>query len=128
MTSYFVDFTDGADTNAGTSSGAPWKHCPGGSDATVTSGGVFTSATATFQTDGVTAGMDYVYIYHNKDSVTGTWVESTGLFAVASVDSETQLTLSGFAGRAWATAELPYIIIRPITYKAAVGWGAGVAV
>lgn len=29
MTSYFVDFSIGADSNAGTSAGAAWKHCPG---------------------------------------------------------------------------------------------------
>jgi hypothetical protein len=86
-----------------------------GSDGTITSGGVLSSASATFDTDNVVPG-DWVLIYHNKESVTGTWVESTGLFQIASVDSETQLTLTGFTGRAWVTAELPYFVIRPITY------------
>lgn len=33
---YYVDFDAGADSNAGTSTGAPWKHCPGDSNATGT--------------------------------------------------------------------------------------------
>jgi hypothetical protein len=96
-----------------------------GSNGTITAGGVFASSGAGFLTAGVTAGLDWLYVYHNKQAVTGTWVEACGLYAVASVDSETQLTLGSSPARAWATAELPYFVIRPITYKAAVGWGTG---
>lgn len=31
---YYVDYASGADTNAGTSASAPWKHCPGDTNAT----------------------------------------------------------------------------------------------
>ena len=167
MASWFVDNAAGNDANAGTSTSAPFRHCPGGSDFTgtctlqpgdfvyfkrgvtyaggqitcgqsgsvianhadgaITAAGVFTSATGGFIAAGVNAGTDWVYIYHNKESVTGTWVETTGLYAIASVDSATQLTLASSPARAWTTAELPYFIIRPITYKAAVGWGSGEA-
>lgn len=35
---FYVDFAGGDDTNAGTSTGAAWKHCPGDSAATDTAG------------------------------------------------------------------------------------------
>src|SRR5687767_5704986 len=31
---YFVDFATGSDTNNGTSTSTPWKHCPGDPNAT----------------------------------------------------------------------------------------------
>lgn len=31
---YYVDFENGSNSNTGTSSGAPWKHCPGDANAT----------------------------------------------------------------------------------------------
>lgn len=98
-----------------------------GSDATITVGGVLTSAGATFQTNGVTTAC-YVYIYHSKAAVTGTWVESTGFFSISSVDSETQLTLSDFDGIAYATDEMTYIVSLPITYTSIDSWGSGEAV
>jgi hypothetical protein len=36
MATYYIDFAAGVNTNAGTSAGAPWKHCPGDSNATGT--------------------------------------------------------------------------------------------
>lgn len=57
-TNYFVDYVSGADTNAGTSSGAAWKHCPGDPAATNT------AASATFSAgDNVffKGGVSYVF-------------------------------------------------------------------
>lgn len=97
-----------------------------GSTGSITAIGVLTDLNATFQTDNVAAG-DLVYIYHSKASVTGTWVESCGLFTVGSVESETQLTLSDFDGVAHSTAEMTYVISLPITYTSTAAWGSGPA-
>jgi hypothetical protein len=36
VATYFIDFATGSNSNAGTSTGAPWKHCPGDTNATGT--------------------------------------------------------------------------------------------
>lgn len=36
MATYYIDFAGGSNSNAGTSTGAPWKHCPGDANATGT--------------------------------------------------------------------------------------------
>jgi len=51
-----------------------------------TSGNTITQSGATFQTWGITAGRDYIYL------VSGTGI-TTGVYGITSVDSETQLTL-----------------------------------
>jgi len=97
-----------------------------GSTGAITAPGVLTDTNETFETDSVAVG-DQVYIYHSKTSVTATWVESVGLFTVGSIDSETQITLSDFDGVAHATAEMTYVISRPITYTST-SWGTGAAI
>ena len=57
-----------------------------GSTATTSAANVFTQSGATFQTWGVTAGTHYIRV------VSGTGV-TAGIYGIASVDSETQLTL-----------------------------------
>ena len=97
------------------------------SQAVISFAGVLTDPNATFQTTGVAAGM-YIYIYNNVMSQTNTSVESTGLWQIASVDSQTQLTLSGFNGKAYslnANGGLTYGIVNPITYKSISTWGSG---
>jgi len=98
-----------------------------GGTGSITALGVLTDAGASFQTANVQPGQQ-VYIYHFKLSVFGTWVESCGLFTVASVGSQTQLTLSDFNGVAHATAEMTYVISNPITYKSLSSWGTGDAI
>lgn len=56
-----------------------------GATATTTAGNHLVQSGATFQTSGVTAGRDYVYI------VSGTGV-TTGIYGILTVDSETQIT------------------------------------
>jgi hypothetical protein len=98
-----------------------------GGTGAITTGGVLTDSAATFTTKGIASG-DYVYIYHSKQSTQNTWVESVGVFRIASIDSQTQLTLTGFDGSAHQTAEMTYRITRPVTYKSIDGWGTGDAV
>ncbi len=163
--SYYVDYQSGNDSNAGTLTSSPWKHCPGDSDAsymaagttlvagdivyfkkgvtyigqiltnsngsevnfgtngTITAGGVFTSSGQNFLTT-VTAG-NWIYIYNASN--TGAYNNSVGFFQVASIDSNTQLTLTGYTGETYATAELPYRIWKPITYTST-SWGTGDAI
>jgi hypothetical protein len=95
-----------------------------GSNANVTAGGIFTSSGQNFQTT-VQAG-DIVYIYHN--STTGAWINSVGFWPVSSVDSNTQLTLSGFTKSAYSGGDMTYRIFRPITYTSTASWGSGPAI
>jgi len=95
-----------------------------GSNAAVTAGGIFTSAGQNFLTT-VQAG-DLVYIYNGSN--TGEWVYSVGLFAVASVDSHTQLTLSNFDKISHPIPEMTYRIWKPITYTSTDTWGTGDAI
>ena len=44
MAEYYVDYVGGADSNNGTATGTPWKHCPGDSNATGTPGGTTLAA------------------------------------------------------------------------------------
>ncbi len=101
-------------------------HITSGSTAKITSVGVITDTNATFLTDGVTTS-HYIYIYHSKPSIYNTWVESSGLFRISSIDSETQITLSDFDGKAHSTAEMTYAITNPITFKSDDSWGTGYA-
>jgi hypothetical protein len=73
---------------------------------------------------GVTAG-NWVYIYHSKNNQDNTWVESVGLWQVASVDDANYITLSGFTGRAYAGGDLTYVITNPISFKSIPTWGTG---
>ncbi len=98
-----------------------------GSTATVSTAGVVTDANAAFLTAGVQAG-HYIYIFHSKASTAHTWVESCGLFRILAVQSNTQMTLSGFDGVAHSTAEMTYRIVNPIVYKSIAEWGTGEAV
>lgn len=65
------------------------------------SGNTLTKSGATFQTSGVTAGRDYVYI-----SAGGT----AGMYSIVSVDSETQLTLGQAPGNASGTVTASIIV------------------
>ena len=140
---YYVDYAQGNDTNNGTSTSAPFRHCPGdpnatdsaasiilspgdvvifkrgvtyqgtiiceqdgaqvasGSKGAITATGVLTDADAPFAS--VTSD-HYTYIYHSKESVTNTWVESCGLWKVASKDTNSQINISGYDGIAHPTA------------------------
>lgn len=162
---YYIDYQLGDDSNTGTQTSSPWKHCPGDSNAintaastalkpgdtvyfkkgvtyigqiatnsggsevdygtngTINAGGAFSSLGQNFLTT-VTAG-NWIYIYNN--SSTGAYNSSTGFFQIASVDSDTELTLTGYTGKAYATAELPYRIWKPISYTST-SWGTGEAV
>jgi len=52
---YYVDFVSGNDTNSGTSTGAPFQHCPGDSNATsIASSTVLTPGNTVFFKGGVT--------------------------------------------------------------------------
>lgn len=73
---------------------------------------------------GVTPG-NWVYIYHSKNSRDNTWVESVGLWQVASLDDANHITLSGFNGRGYAGGDLTYVITNPITFKSIPNWGTG---
>ncbi len=83
---YYVDFDTGNDSNSGTSSGAPWKHCPGdinatanadttlaGGDIVVFKGGVKYKGTITSNADGESALNPIVY-----DGDTGTYAAKWG--------------------------------------------------
>lgn len=96
-----------------------------GTKGAITSNGVLTDSAAPFAS--VVAGQ-YIYIYHSQTSVTGTWVESCGLWKVRSKDSSSQITLADFDGVAHSTAEMTYRIINPITYTSTSSWGSGEAV
>ncbi|HPS02513.1 MAG TPA: Calx-beta domain-containing protein, partial [Candidatus Sumerlaeota bacterium] len=108
--------------------GASGAQVAAGKDATVNSSGLFKSPSGQFQTKGVAPSTDYVLIYHCKDSVTHTWVESCGLFAINSVNSQTELALKDFTGKAYATPEMAYVVVRPITFKSVADWGSGDAI
>ena len=96
-----------------------------GSGGNITSAGVLTNAGSNFVASGVKPATDYVYIYHSKASQTGTWVESTGLFKVASVDAATQLTLQNFTGKAYSGGNMTFSVVRPIHYSSDSSWGSG---
>jgi len=85
-----------------------------GTDGVVSASGlVFTSDTATFQTNSVQAG-DYIYI------------NGEGVVEISVVDSETQLTLSSacvFKNR----TSVPYLIMNPIKLTISDSWGSGTA-
>jgi hypothetical protein len=93
-----------------------------GSTGSITSGGVLTDTAAPFAN--VTSS-HWIYIYHSKTSVTGTWVESSGFWKVASKQSNSQITLSGYTGTAHSTAEMTYRVINPITFTSTSSWGSG---
>lgn len=86
--------------------------------------GVFVDNRASFGADGVASG-DYLYIYNNSTS--GSWVNSMGLWTIASVDSNTQITLNGSAKDLHSTGEMAYRIFRPVTYTSTASFGSGKA-
>jgi hypothetical protein len=107
-------------TNTVTST-APGSEVDNGTNGAITVAGVFSSAGQNFITT-VSAG-DYLQIYNA--STTGAWRNSAGVYAVASVDSDTQLTVTGYTGGAYAAAELTYKVIRFISYASSDLWGTG---
>lgn len=108
--------------------GASGAQVAAAKDATINSSGILTSPSGQFQTKGVAPSTDYVLIYHCKTSVTNTWVESCGLFTLNSVNSQTELALKDFTGKAYSTPEMAYVVVRPITFKSVADWGSGDAI
>ena len=96
-----------------------------GSRGIIISGGVLTDSDGSFAS--VEAGQ-YIYIYHSKPSMADTWVESAGLFHVASKDIGSQITLSDFNGVAHSTGEMTYKVFNPIVFTTKSGWGTGKAI
>lgn len=97
-------------------------------DASVTADGVVAVGSGRDLLAIVTAlagGYDvWAYIYNISD--TGAWVESCGLWKVASADNTAKtITLSGFDGKTHATAEMPIEVSKPITFTKYDSWGTG---
>jgi len=87
--------------------------------------GILSDLQGQFKTSGVQSG-DFIYIYNM--STTGSYIETCGLWTIASIISENQMSLSGFDGLAHSSAELAYIIFRPITVTSSSNFGSGEAV
>ena len=94
-----------------------------GGSGTVNSGGNLIDNNANF--NNVMAG-DYIYIYHSLPS--GNEIESTGLWQVKSVNSQTSLTLNGFNDLPYSIPELSYKIYRTISYTSDSSYGSGEAI
>lgn len=82
--SYYVDFATGADTNAGTSTGVPFKHCPGDTNATNTAAATTLAAGDTVYFKG---GVQY------NGTVTLNWSGTSG----------SRLVYDGNTSGAWGT-------------------------
>lgn len=85
---YFVDYVAGADTNAGTSTGAAWKRCPGDPQATNT------AASATL------AAGDTVFF---KGGVTYVLAGATGISVNWSGTNGSPITYDGNSAGTWGT-------------------------
>jgi len=93
-----------------------------GTNGTITSTGVLTDFDTPF---GSVATGHYIYIYHSKPSITGTWVSSCGLWKIESKISNSQIILANYDGAAHETAEITYTIFNPIIYTIKNDWGTG---
>lgn len=87
---YYVDYSAGVDTNAGTSTSAAWKHCPGDP-----------AATGTALSKTLAAG-DTVFF---KGGVTYTLTGSTGIILKWNGSSGSPITYDGNSSGTWGTGK-----------------------
>ncbi len=121
--SYYVDYSSGSDTNAGTSTTAAWKHCPGDP-----------AATGNVSAKALSAG-DTVFF---KGGVTYMLTGSTGIILAWNGSSSSPITYDGNSSGGWGTgkakitdgnrspglwgmnatsSDLRYVVIKNILFK-----------
>ena len=87
---YYVDYSAGSDSSAGTSTGAAWKHCPGDSAATGT-------ASSTALAPGDTVLFKGGVVYSNWNSTAGITISHSGT-------AGNQITYDG-TGNTWGSGQ-----------------------